>query len=192
MKVIRGSIFETNSSSTHALAIVLKYGNDFYYSDSTKLVLDDKGVCYFSRLGSKLSTMIATPYEKVRYIIGLKAASLRMEKGLDYNKIPVRWLTRNKEMKAFFDDIKKILKKGGYNVKRFNFTSVRNSKTNNLRDDYDYCGEKEFESNKNIIWNEINHEVVEMVNFYGTEFDGFSLEEVILRQDIGIYYWFNG
>ena len=193
MRISRNNIFETNSSSTHALAIVNDIGDKFYFFEE---VLDKNGVCHFSRLGADLGEMLMTPYEKVRYIIGVVAASARSKavRDCDFETIPVRWLIRNKTMKEFLDKIKKILKKGGFNVKRFDFTSVRNSHEDDMYGDFNYCGDKKFETDRTIIWNNINHEVVELADFTGPYnlFDGFSLEDVILRKDIGIYYWFNG
>lgn len=194
MRIVRNSIFETNSSSTHALAIMKSYNTKkFHYLDC---VLDEKGVCYFSKLGSNMPEMLVTPYEKVRYLIGLVAAYIRSSvmKKYDYDAISVSWLTRNKQMRAFLDRVKKILAEGGYNVTRFDFTSIRDSKIDDMYGDFGYCGGGRFETDKTVIWNDINHEVVEMVEFTGIDhmFDNVPLEDVILRDDIGIYYWFNG
>lgn len=208
MVTVRNNIFETNSSSTHAL--VLNYMSDDAYLYEIKKMsqLFDKGVMKFSSIGRIYYGEIHSFYDKVQYIVGCLAGGLIMKetdeirkatKNMDYwknyNEISTEWLENRPEISDWLEGkVRAALAKFGVKFKKFDFRSYRNMKPDDMYEDENlYCGGARFKDGKKIN-NPLDHECMEWFSCRDKEkmFGKYSIDEVLTDPNIAILYYRNG
>lgn len=126
MRTVRRGVFETNSSSTHAIAWNLAEtykkidrADVLDLDDWDSVVMDKQGDDWYLRirkLGGKMRTTKYSLDAKLRYIFGIIGQGLTNRYTGDY-LIDVEKMKKHKAYKDFVNDLTKEFKKLGFNLK---------------------------------------------------------------------------